>query len=92
MSHHPETIPQPFTPEPTESYSKQDIDEWVEVMRQLSKEAYENPEIIRTAPHKGAVGRIDETFLVEESTTCLTWRKWHRIRAAEAYTSTDVHD
>ena len=33
MSHHPETIPQPFTPEPTESYSKQDIDEWAAVIR-----------------------------------------------------------
>jgi glycine dehydrogenase subunit 2 len=54
MSHHPETIPQPFTPEPTESYSKQDIDEWAEVMRQLSKEAYETPEVIRTAPTEAA--------------------------------------
>jgi len=87
MSHHPQTIPQPFTPEPTESYSKQDIDEWAAVMRQLSKEAYETPEVIRTAPHNGVVDRIDETFMIEEASTCVTWRKWMRLKVAEVSTS-----
>jgi glycine dehydrogenase subunit 2 len=78
MSHHPETVPEPFTPEPTESYSKEEIDEWVAVMRQLSKEAYETPEIIRSAPHAGVITRLDDEFLASVEDTCVTWQQWRR--------------
>jgi glycine dehydrogenase subunit 2 len=78
-SHHPETIPQPFTPEPTESYSKQEVDEWAAVMRQLSKEAYETPDVIRTAPHNGVVTMLDPSYTAEAEKTCTTWSKWKRV-------------
>jgi glycine dehydrogenase subunit 2 len=81
-SHHPETVPQPFTPEPTETYSKEEVEEWAAVMRQLSKEAYETPDVIRTAPHNGVVGMIDESFFDDDEKTYLTWRKWKRAREA----------
>jgi glycine dehydrogenase subunit 2 len=83
-SHHPETVPQPFTPEPTESYSKQEVEEWAAVMARLCQEAYETPQVIRTAPHNGVVDRIDESFMVDESRTCVTWRKWQRMKIADA--------
>ncbi len=33
MSHHPWVVPEPFTPEPCETYSKADLDEWAAVIK-----------------------------------------------------------
>ncbi len=87
MSHHPTTIPEPFTPEPAESYSLEDIEEWVAVMRQLSHEAYNSPEVIRTAPHRGVVTRLDDSYASDPEKTCVTWHKWKRIEASSAPTA-----
>ena len=46
-SHHPRIIPEPFTPEPVESYSKDDIDEFVDAYRQIAEEAYTTPQVIK---------------------------------------------
>jgi len=48
--------------EPTESESKRDLDLFIEAMRQISREARENPEILRSAPHMSYVKRLDETM------------------------------
>ena len=36
-SHHPWIVPEPFTPEPCETYSKEDCDYWAAVLRQVSR-------------------------------------------------------
>lgn len=54
MSHHPFTVPEPFTPEPCESYNKDDIDYYVEVLRRIADECRNDPEIIKSAPNKAA--------------------------------------
>lgn len=46
--------------EPTETESKQTLDEFVEIMRGIIREADENPEILKTAPHNAPVGRLDD--------------------------------
>lgn len=46
--------------EPTETESLQTLDEFVEIMKSIKKEALENPEILKKAPHTTPVGRIDE--------------------------------
>ena len=33
LSHHPWVVPEPFTPEPCETYSKADLDEWAAVIK-----------------------------------------------------------
>ncbi len=43
MSHHPWVVPEPFTPEPCETYSKADLDEWAAVIKLASDEAYSRP-------------------------------------------------
>ena len=40
-------IPEPFTPEPVESYSKDDIDEFVDAYRQIAEEAYTTPQVVK---------------------------------------------
>jgi glycine dehydrogenase subunit 2 len=75
-SHHPYIVPQPFTLEPTESYSKEDLDEYIQALEHISNEAYTNPEMVRTAPHASTVHRNDESSLDDPRQWCITWRAY----------------
>ncbi|MDI9259890.1 aminomethyl-transferring glycine dehydrogenase subunit GcvPB [Alicyclobacillus sendaiensis] len=46
--------------EPTESESKETLDRFVGIMREIAREAEQEPEVVRTAPHRTIVGRLDE--------------------------------
>lgn len=46
--------------EPTESESVETLDEFAEIMLRIATEAEENPEFVRSAPHRTVVGRLDE--------------------------------
>lgn len=48
--------------EPTESESKETLDQFVEVLKEIIKEIHENPEIVKTAPHELSVSRLDEVL------------------------------
>ncbi len=58
----PQLIPECLLIEPTESESKATLDRFLTVMAQLRREALEDPEILRSAPHNLPVGRVDETL------------------------------
>lgn len=47
--------------EPTETESKEDIDIFIEALKAIALEAKENPDLLRNAPHKCRVKRLDET-------------------------------
>lgn len=47
--------------EPTETESKRDLDLFIQAMREIAKEAENNPEVLKSAPHTSYVGRLDET-------------------------------
>ena len=80
-SHHPRIIPEPFTPEPVESYSKDDIDEFVDAYRQIAEEAYTTPQVIKEAPHHAALGsRIQEDGLTEWKKFATTWRAYIKMK------------
>ena len=80
-SHHPRIIPEPFTPEPVESYSKDDIDEFVDAYRQIAEEAYTTPQVIKEAPHHAALGsRIQEDGLTEWKKFATTWRAYLKMK------------
>jgi glycine dehydrogenase subunit 2 len=81
MSHHPWIIPEPFTLEPCESYSKDDIDEYLAILRQISKECYENPEIIENAPHNAPIHKLLKTELDDYEDIAVTWRQWKKRKA-----------
>jgi glycine dehydrogenase subunit 2 len=46
--------------EPTESESKEELDLFVEAMREIAREAEQEPQTVLTAPHTTRVGRLDE--------------------------------
>lgn len=47
--------------EPTETETKQTLDSFIEGMAQISREAFESPEKVKTAPHHTRLRRLDET-------------------------------
>lgn len=47
--------------EPTETESKQTLDEFVEVMEKIYREALEKPELVKGAPYTTPVRRLDDT-------------------------------
>lgn len=59
--------------EPTETESIETIDEFIIAMKSIAKEAVENPEILKNAPHNTIVGRIDEARAVKKP--ILTWKQ-----------------
>jgi glycine dehydrogenase subunit 2 len=46
--------------EPTECESKETLDEFISVLRQIAEEAKNDPELVKTAPHTTIVSRLDE--------------------------------
>jgi glycine dehydrogenase subunit 2 len=46
--------------EPTETETRETLDYFVSVMKQIAEEARTNPEIVKTAPHTTPVGRLDQ--------------------------------
>ena len=46
--------------EPTEVESKETLDQFIAIFRQIAQESKTNPEIVKTAPHHTPVGRLDE--------------------------------
>jgi glycine dehydrogenase subunit 2 len=48
--------------EPTETEDKATMDRFIEAMIRIAKEARENPEYVKSAPHTTVVGRLDEAL------------------------------
>jgi glycine dehydrogenase subunit 2 len=46
--------------EPTESVGRQELDQFIDAMRSIAREALEDPELVRNAPHSTRIGRLDE--------------------------------
>src|SRR5437867_8891710 len=46
--------------EPTESVGRQELDQFIEAMRSIAREAVEDPELVMNAPHTTRIGRLDE--------------------------------
>jgi len=59
--------------EPTETESKETLDNFVEVMKKIAKESSENPEKLKYAPHTTPVKRLDEVKAMRNPN--LTYKK-----------------
>ena len=53
--------------EPTESESREELDLFIDAMRSIAREAEENPELVKTAPHSTRVSRLDEAQAATEA-------------------------
>ena len=75
-SHHPFIVPEPVTLEPTESYSRQELDEYASIMAHVSSEARTDPELVKTAPHNSTIHIIDHAPLDDPARWAMTWRAY----------------
>ena len=73
----PLVVPGAMMIEPTESESREELDLLVDALQQIAREAEENPELVKTAPHTTRVQRLDETTAARKPV--LRWKG----RAAE---------
>jgi glycine dehydrogenase subunit 2 len=75
-SHHPYYVPEPMTLEPTESPSKDDIDEYIAILEKVFLEAYESPETFASAPQNSVCHRLDESGMDDPDKWAVTWRAY----------------
>ena len=68
----PLIVPGALMIEPTESESREELDLFIDAMRQIAREADENPELILNAPHSTRISRLDETTAARKP--ILRWR------------------
>jgi glycine dehydrogenase subunit 2 len=74
--YHPPTIYFPLVVhgaimiEPTETECKEDIDQFIEVVKMIVREAKENPELLRQAPMRAKMRRLDETLAARHPCLC----------------------
>jgi glycine dehydrogenase subunit 2 len=57
----PLVVPGALMIEPTESESKEELDQFIEAMKAVAEEAESSPEVVANAPHNTRVSRMDET-------------------------------
>ncbi len=68
----PLIVPEALMIEPTETESKQTLDQFVADMLQIAEEAYTRPDILHTAPHNAPVRRLDEVRAARQPVLCYT--------------------
>lgn len=59
--------------EPTDSESKETLDRFIDTMKQIRREADENPDVLKSAPHNTPVRRLDEVKAIKELK--IRWKK-----------------
>jgi glycine dehydrogenase subunit 2 len=63
--------------EPTETETRETLDEFIHVMHQIAEEARTNPEIVKTAPHNTPVGRLDQALAARKPN--LRWQPGQEV-------------
>jgi len=81
-SHVPVLVPQPFTIEPGESLTIEEMDHMIATLRAIAAEAYEEPEVVHHAPHHASVARVDDGIANDPATWAFTHRALAKKRAA----------
>ncbi len=77
-SHHPFVVDNPMTLEPTESYSQAELDEYLDALRSISKEAYESPDVVKSAPHRSCIHKVPHDSFDDPDKWAITWRAYCR--------------
>lgn len=66
----PLIVPEALLIEPTETETKQTLDEFIDVMKQIADEAHRDPDILHDAPHTMPVRRLDEVLAAKQLVLC----------------------
>jgi glycine dehydrogenase subunit 2 len=80
--HFPLVVEEALMIEPTESESKQTLDQFIHAMIQIAREIEENPNLVKTAPHTLPIRRPDEVLAARKPV--LTYRDQIRENTSPA--------
>jgi glycine dehydrogenase subunit 2 len=69
----PLIVPEALMIEPTETETKETLDEFIAIMRRIAQEAEEQPALVLEAPHVTPVGRLDQTLAARKPN--LRWQR-----------------
>ncbi len=75
----PLIVPGAMLIEPTESVGRQELDQFIDAMRSIAKEAADDPELVLNAPHDTRIGRLDEAAAARKPVL-----RWKPKQAASA--------
>ena len=77
----PLVVPGALMIEPTESESLEELNLFIDAMKAIAREAVDDPELVRNAPHTTRVSRLDETAAARKPV--LRWRPGKAQSAGE---------
>jgi glycine dehydrogenase subunit 2 len=77
-SHHPFVVPEPCTLEPTESYAKDELDEYAAILAHVAQEARTDPDLVKSAPHRSTIHSVDHDPLDDPARWAMTWRAYQK--------------
>ena len=66
----PLTVPECIMIEPTETQSKESLDEFADALLKIAEEAKTNPQLLHDAPHDAPVTRLDDVQAAREPVLC----------------------
>ncbi|MEL7234870.1 MAG: hypothetical protein AAGK74_10260 [Chloroflexota bacterium] len=66
----PLIVPEALLIEPTETETRQTLDEFIDVMKTIADEAKSNPDLLHDAPHNTPVLRVDEVQAAKQLVLC----------------------
>ncbi len=66
----PLIVPEALLIEPTETETKATLDKFVDAMKNIAREARENPDLLHDAPHTAPVKRLDEVRAAKQLVLC----------------------
>ncbi|GCE26802.1 putative glycine dehydrogenase subunit 2 [Dictyobacter alpinus] len=58
----PLIVPEAMMIEPTETETRESLDDFIHVMKTIAEESRTNPELVKTAPHTTVIGRLDQAL------------------------------
>jgi glycine dehydrogenase subunit 2 len=70
----PLIVPEALMIEPTETESKESLDELINAFIRVSEEAYSNPKVVLDAPVNTTVDMVDDVKASHPKTMRLSWR------------------
>ncbi len=76
----PLVVPGAMMIEPTESEGREELDMFIDAMRSIAREAEENAELVKSAPHNTRIGRLDEAAAARKPV--LRWKSAKTSSAA----------
>ena len=69
----PLIVPEALMIEPTETESKETLDEFATALKAIANEIKDNPDMVKGAPYTRPVGRLDEVAAARKPNLRWTW-------------------